>query len=176
MKKNIKPFIYILLVILAIIILSFITIKQYEKEKKEPALTEFGDTTFEFTGDSNHYKFDKGMVFFNENKFESIYAKKILISEFEQVSLIEGLTSEKLTIYFNNKVWHKVSRKTNLNILHEDINEYSFEEEVLRYDKKKKDTAFSNIRKEDFVKYLKMEMEYCTLEEGCNTEVFTINY
>lgn len=179
MKKNIKPFIYIILTILVIIVLSIITIKQFESDHKEPELTEFGEVTYEFTGDSNNYRFNNGKVFFNENKFESIYDKKIVISDFEQVSLLEGITSEKLTIYFDNKVWKKVTRKANLNELREPITEYSFDEEILRdkeNNKKKKETAFTNIRKEDFFKALKMEIEYCTIEEGCITEVFKINH
>ena len=68
MKKNIKPVIYIILTILIIIVLSIITIKQFESEHKEPELTEFGEVTYEFTGDSNNYRFNNGKVFFNENK------------------------------------------------------------------------------------------------------------
>lgn len=187
MKKFIKPIIYILVTIFIIIILSIITIKQYEHDNKEPELTEFGETTFEFTGDSNHYAFNTGKVFFNENAFESKYNKKIVISDFEQIAYIEGLTSEKLTIYFDNKVWKKVSRKMNKKkkntdevITNEDIiAEYSFEEEDLRdkeNNKKKNDSPFLNVTKYSFVEDLRIEMEYCTKEEGCITEVFKINY
>lgn len=118
-------------------------------------------------------------MFFNENKFESKYNKKILITDFEQTSLIEGITSERLTLYFNNQVWKKTVRKTNLNKLNEPIVEYSYEEEDLRVTekgKKKKETAFTDITQYNFKDLIKVEMEYCTIEEGCETEVFKINY
>lgn len=175
MKEHIKPILSILLVLAIIILLSVITIKQYAKEHEKEDLGEFGEYTYEFTGDSNNYSFNTGKVFFDTNAFESKYDKKIVISDFERTSIIEGLLSEKLTISFMGNVWKKVTVKKGLKTIKEPIEEYNFEEVIAKNSKKNK-SAFDLTTKDNFKDIIKIEMEYCTVEEGCKTEVFSLNY
>ncbi len=174
MKKHIKELLNVLIVLVFIIVLGFIAIKQYEKENQKEDLGEFGEYTYEFTGDSNNYSFNTGKVFFDTNAFESKYAKKIVISDFERTSIVEGLLSEKLTISFNGEIWKKVTIKKGLKTIKEPIEEYNFEEVIAKNSKKSK-SSFDLATKDNFKDSIKVEMEYCTIEEGCKTEVFNLN-
>ena len=105
MKKYIKGMISLIILFAIIVLLVFLTIKQYKDDHIEPDLGDFGVSTFEFTGDSEHYNFSTGKVFFNTGELESKFSKKVLITDFEQTNIIDGLTREKITIYFGGNVW-----------------------------------------------------------------------
>lgn len=179
MKKYLKGIISLIVLLIIIVALSIITIYQYHESKKEPDLGEFGPVTFEFMGDSNHYNFSTGKVFFYSGEDGYHIDKKILISDFEQTNMIEGITKEKLTISFAGNVWKKTTRKIGLNNLYEPIKEYKyFEENKLNYNKNKKNetTAFDLATKDTFKKIMHIEIEYCTALEGCETEVFQLSF
>ena len=72
-------------------------------------------------------------------------------------------------------VWKKVTVKKGLKTIKEPIEEYNFEEVIAKNSKKNK-SAFDLTTKDNFKDIIKIEMEYCTVEEGCKTEVFSLNY
>ena len=172
MKKYIKGMISLIILFAIIVLLVFLTIKQYKDDHIEPDLGDFGVSTFEFTGDSEHYNFNTG-------ELESKFSKKVLITDFEQTNIIDGLTREKITIYFGGNVWKKKTRKIGLNKLHETIEDYNFyEEDLINYSntKKSKTTSFDLTNKDNFQNIIRVEAEFCTVEDGCEVEIFKLKF
>ena len=179
MKKYIKGIISLIILFVIILLLVFLTIKQYKDDHIEPDLGDFGVSTFEFTGDSEHYNFSTGKVFFNTGELESKFSKKVLITDFEQTNIIDGLTREKITIYFGGNVWKKKTRKIGLNKLHETIEDYNFyEEDLINYSntKKSKTTSFDLTNRDNFQNIIRVEAEFCTVEDGCEVEIFKLKF
>lgn len=178
MKNDAKTILSIMAVIIISIILAIITVIQYKEKIVEEELDEFGKSTYTFVGDSEHFSFNTGKVFFKSEEYESIYNKKILISDFEQTSIIDGLISESIKVSFGNKVWKTSVKKIGLNKINQIIDDYYFYEEELnkQVGKKKQASNLDIINKENFKSALKVEIEYCTIEDECETEVFAIDY
>ena len=132
------------------------------------------DATYVFTGTSEHFHFDFGRVYFSPTE------QKISIRDFEQDSTIENLKSEKLTISFENEEWMSLENVRNLNQLNKKIDAFQFYEagtlcsndSGIQCEK----TAFNLATESNFKDIIKIEMEYCTDDDFCSTELFHLEY
>lgn len=172
---KIKP-IYILIIIFIIIIsVIYALLNSFDNDDKNDLLTPYiENATYTFSGDSEHFKFDTGKVYFSNDY------SQILITDFSQTKEIKKLKNEKVTILFDGKEWSSLDNSYNLNKLKEYITEFQFYEggklcgSDSNFDCEK--TAFDIANKENFKDILKVIIEYCTNDNVCLKEQFKINF
>ena len=178
MKKKLKNVLIILLILVLLGIFGILTIVfldyDEEKERHELMLKDFGEITYDFYGISENFKFSTGKVHFSDREH------KIYIDDFYQQKKIKNLKSETIYIYFNNKVWSTYKNQVKLNKINKRIDTFQFyeggylctEDEGIQCE----ETEFNYANKENFKDIIKMEMEYCLVDNQCFKESFKIMY
>lgn len=176
MNMERKNIIIITLTLLILIIGIFVFIQKANNNDQEyySLSDDFGDSTYEFSGKSKHFKFNIGKVYFSDTE------QRILIEDFQQTSNIKNLQSETLTAYFENEKWYTFGNDKKLNKLNETIYGFRFyesgiictEDSAIQCEK----TAFDLSNKDNFKDIIKVELTYCTNNNKCSTETFDITY
>lgn len=131
-------------------------------------------TTYKFTGESDHFKFNTGLVSFSDDK------QKIFISDFVQTKKIPKLTYESVTVYFDDEEWAVSDNTKKLNTLNKKIKELSFYQGAPlchNDDIQCEIDEFNKANKDNFKDITKITITYCVKgEEYCTMEEFDLTY
>lgn len=172
MKSKSKYILIIIFIVIMIIYLLFNCIaKNNEEDLIKPNIEH---PTYKFEGQSEHFKFDTGKVYFT-NEYS-----QILINGFLQTKKINKLKSEKVTVLFDDKPWSSLGNSKNLNKLKKYITEFQFYEAGILCENDSgidcEKTAFNLANKDNFEAIITVFIEYCTTDNICSKEQFKINY
>ncbi len=180
-KKNIIIFSVIIVVLLIVSMLFygfyllFNASLNEDKSKffssSEEIASEFGNTTYQFSGASEHYYFRYGMVYYDDNY------QKIYIGGFQQKKEIENLKQVTFIVYLNNKKVWETSIDEKSNQLNKDIDIVGFYEagpKCLTGDGCII-TEFNKTTAETLPENLRIVINYCADQE-CIEENMIINY
>lgn len=172
---KIKPIYFLIIILIIVISVIYMLFNFFDKENEEDLLTpDIEYATYTFSGQSDHFKFDTGKVYFSNE------SNKILIKNFLQTKEIKKLKNEKLTILFNDMQWSSLDNSNNLNELEKYITEFQFYEAGKKCEGdligECESTAFDLANKENFQDIIKIFIEYCTTDSICSKEQFKINF
>ena len=131
--------------------------------------------TYKFVGESEHFYFETGKVYYNDNERElliSNFKVKDNVSENAQFSInlyFNGVLLYGETSYFNNLLTKKKFENTV-------IGEYGY---LVEKDKNGniigESDSFLETTKENFKESIKLKAKYCIKSE-CNTEILKLKY
>ena len=131
------------------------------------------DYTYKFLGESEHFYFQTGKVYYNDDY------KELLITNFKMKDAFNEDTKYSINLYFNNKLLYgDISDNATLS-------KSEFENIIIsesgNVDKNENGTiigesdSFLETSEETFKDDIKLEVEYCK-KSKCKKEVFDIDY
>ncbi len=133
------------------------------------------DYTFKFVGESEHFYFETGKVYYNGDE------RELLISNFKVKDNVNKNAKFSTNLYFNNVLFcGDISNSSDLSTKQEFenavISEHGFlGEKDQNGDYIGESDSFVETSKEDFKDSIKLEGKYC-IKDDCKIETFKIKY
>ena len=172
MNKKLNKILIIVGILIIVIFTVFLCIQYFTEDDEYLYIPNNFIPTYEFTGESEHFKFNIGKVYYGED-YSQIY-----IGDFQQTEKIKNLKNKTIKIYFNDKLWASDKSSKYLNKLNKTFYDVEFGEagatncEIGECEI----SYFSETSKETFKDAIRIEIKYCLKNDKCETETFNINY
>ena len=142
---------------------------------KEDLQHQYSDNyTYKFIGESEHFYFETGKVYYNGNE------RELLISNFKLKDNMSPATTYLVNLYFNDKLLYgndfgkaDLTKKEYMNIVIEEngkLGEIDQNGDIIG-----ESDSFLETTKENFKNSIKLEIKYCQ-NSKCNTEKLQLTY
>ena len=171
MNKKLNKVLIIVGILIIVIFIVFLCIQYFTEDEYLYVPNNF-IPTYEFSGESEHFKFNIGKVYYGED-YSQIY-----IGDFQQTEKIKNLKNKTIKIYFNDKLWASDNSSKYLNKLNKTFYDVEFGEAGPSNCKigECEISYFTETSKETFKDAIKIEIKYCLKDTKCETETFNIKF
>lgn len=141
--------------------------------KDDQGYEKMNDVTYKFYGESEHFGFETGKVYYGDNGEVYIY-----IDNFKVLNNIKNeqeLDEYKIDLSFNNdSMFSDEMIKVNGRDFIQILNDFSIEESGIK--SKQEEDAFTRTDKYSFKSAIKLKIKYCYKDGSCKTETLKLRY